>query len=290
MALHAFPESEDGEVVFVHNQSALVREQVRTAVRRSGLTRARVSSVRAGFDRGILALRRREAHDDRARILCYHSVGTPQWGVNDVQPKRFRRQLESALAAGYIFVPASDIARTGGQPKQLAVTFDDGLTSVATNAAPILASLGVPWTLFVVSGWADGQSGFPEGLLLGWREIDRLAGRGVEIGSHTVTHTRLSTLSAGEVERELGESRATIEARIGVRPAAFAIPVGRRRDWPDEAMNVAHAVGYETVYAACEEARPSGTVARTMITSWDGDRIFNAALEGAYDQWEEWIL
>ena len=252
--------------------------------------RARISSLRAGCEHGLLALRRREPRDDRARILCYHSIGTPQWGVNDVHPKRFRRQLESALAAGYLFVPAAEIACTGGHSKQLAITFDDGLMSVATNAAPILADLGVPWTLFVVSDWADGLSDFQEGLVLGWRDIERLARQGAEIGSHSVTHTRLSTISASEVEHELGESGAVIEARLGIRPTTFAIPVGRRQDWPDSAMGAAQAAGYDTIYAACEDARPHGTVGRTMVTSWDGDRLFRAALEGAYDGWEEWLL
>lgn len=259
-------------------------------MRRAGLTRARASSLRAGCERGLLALRRQGPPDDRARILCYHSVGTPQWGVNDVQPRRFRRQLETALAAGYSFVPAADIAATGGRPKQLAVTFDDGLMSVATNAAPILADLGIPWTLFVVTDWADGRSDFEQGLVLGWREIERLAGQGAEIGSHSRTHTRLSMISASEVEDELGESGAVIEAHLGKRPAAFAIPVGRRQDWPDWAMEPARAAGYDTIYAACEDARPPGTVGRTMVTSWDGDRLFRAALEGAYDRWEEWLL
>ena len=41
----------------------------------------------------------------------------------------------------------------------LAITFDDGLKSVLTNAAPILAEYDVPWSLFVVSDWADGRQG-----------------------------------------------------------------------------------------------------------------------------------
>src|SRR4051794_31406587 len=85
------------------------------------------------------------------RILCYHSIGQPLWGVNDVSPKQFRRHLELALKAGWRFVPAAEIVRTGGGPKDLAITFDDGLKSVLTNAAPILAEYDVPWSLFVVS-------------------------------------------------------------------------------------------------------------------------------------------
>src|SRR5215218_1530937 len=85
-------------------------------------------------------------------------------------------------------VPASEIARTGGGPNDLALTFDDGLMSVATTAAPILAEYGVPWSMFVVSNWADGLHTWDQDVLLGWREIERLAAAGAEIGSHSASH------------------------------------------------------------------------------------------------------
>ncbi len=225
----------------------------------------------------------------RGRILGYHSVGTPAWGVNDVSPARFRHDLEVALAAGYRFVPADEIARTGGQPNALAITFDDGLTSVATNAAPILAETGVPWTLFVVSDWADGKHGFGDGVLLGWREIERLAARGVSVGSHSVSHRNFRTISPDAARHELFESRRVIEARIGIRTSAFAIPMGRARDWTPEAHAAACEAGYETIYANAENRRAPGTVPRTFISRFDDDRIFRAALRGSFDGWEEWL-
>jgi hypothetical protein len=37
------------------------------------------------------------------------------------------------------------------------------------------------------------------------------------------------------------------------------------------------------------ERRPPGTVPRTFITRFDNDRLFRAALGGAFDRWEEWM-
>jgi hypothetical protein len=56
--------------------------------------------------------------------------------VNDVSPARFARHIELALDAGARFVPAQAIARGEGRPGDVALTFDDGLKSVAVNAAP----------------------------------------------------------------------------------------------------------------------------------------------------------
>jgi hypothetical protein len=47
-------------------------------------------------------------------------------------------------------------------------------------------------------------------------------------------------------------------------------------------------MGFKTIYSQAEETRPPGTVPRTFVTHFDDDRIFKAALRGAYDRWEEW--
>jgi peptidoglycan/xylan/chitin deacetylase (PgdA/CDA1 family) len=223
------------------------------------------------------------------RILCYHSVGTPAWGVNDVHPQNLRRHIEAALALGYRFVATDEIRRTGGTPRDLAITFDDGLLSVAAYAAPILRDLQVPWTLFVVTAWADGKHGFGDGVLMGWSEIESLAAQGATIGSHSVTHRNLRFLEPGEVASELFESRRTILDRTGITATTFAIPFGQSRDWPTGASAVARSAGYEAIYAQSEHTRPPETMARTFISRFDDERVFRAALRGAFDYWEEWL-
>lgn len=264
------------------------RSIARRAVRATGLRRTSVAAARMCCERHVLARFGGRRERPGGRILCYHSVGTPQWGVNDVSPARFRRQIETALAAGYRFVPAASIAATGGAPHDLAITFDDGLASVAANAAPVLAEYGIPWTLFVVSDWAAGRNGGDDALMLRWREIERLAGAGATIGSHSVDHANFGALSPEATGRQLHESAAAIERALGIRPAEFAIPFGRSRDWTAFAAASALEAGYTTVYAQAEERRAAGTVPRTFVSRFDGDRVFRAALAGAFDRWEEW--
>jgi len=225
----------------------------------------------------------------QGRILCYHSVGTPEWGVSDVSPGRFREQIETALEAGYRFAPARELARTGGRPNELAITFDDGLASVAANAAPLLAEYAIPWTLLIVAGWADGEQTWGDGVILRWREIERLAEAGVTIGSHSVTHPNFGRISTEAAREELFQSRATIQSRLGLSPAEFAIPMGQSRDWTPDADRAARDAGYEVVYAQSMNRRAPGTVGRTLITRFDSKQVFRAALAGAFDSWEEWV-
>ena len=262
---------------------------IKAVARKAGIRRAGVAALRLHAERAVLATTSRRGTTAAGRILCYHSIGTRQWGVNDVSPDRFRSQIELALKLGYRFVPAAVVAQGKASKSDLAITFDDGLLTVATNAAPILADYGIPWTLFVVADWTDGRHDFGEGVIMSWSDVAWLAGHGVEIGSHSLSHPDFGSLALDAVRRELGESRRLIEARTGIRPNAFAIPLGQSKNWSRDAHEAARDAGYELVYAQSVFNRPPGTVPRTFITRADHRRHFKAAIEGAFDAWEEWV-
>jgi peptidoglycan/xylan/chitin deacetylase (PgdA/CDA1 family) len=266
--------------------------------------RGRVAAARLWCERRGRALGRR-LPAPRSRILCFHSVGTPEWGVNDVAPARFRRHLEAALELGYRFVPASELADElsggagqagpgeGGPAKSarderlLAVTFDDGARTVATVAAPILASYGIPWTVFVVTDWASGNHRHPA-LLLNWAEIERIVSDGGLVGSHSVSHRDLGLATLADARHELEASKEIIAKRIGVNVTEFAIPLGQSANWHPELLDLAREAGFRWVYAQSEARRPPGTTARTFVTRFDDEAVFRAALGGAFDRWEEW--
>jgi len=224
----------------------------------------------------------------RGRILAYHSIGTPKWGVNDVSPADFQRHLQIAADDGWTFATPADVIADPSKA-QLALTFDDGLTSVLTNALPVLRHHGIPATAFVVTSWADGQSpDWAKSLLLDWRGVSALQAGGVRLASHSVTHRDFSGLSAGEMRRELETSRERLAAVLDVETDEFAIPYGQSGNWTAAASRAAAEIGYRMVYAQCVDSRPAGTIPRTFITSIDSPLLFRAALAGAYDGWEEW--
>lgn len=250
-----------------------------------------VVAARLGAERWGLALRGPGASTvpSTGRILAYHSIGTPGWGVNDVRPVDFERHLQIAADDGWTFAtPAQVLAEP--DRRQLAVTFDDGVTSVLHNAVPVLRHHGVPATMFAVTGWADGRR--PDGHrdVLDWTGLAALQDAGVLLGSHSVTHPDFGLLTAAAARRELTESRERMEQMTGLDVREFAIPFGQSRNWTAAAGAAAADAGYTTVYAQSVDPRPVGTVARTFITRIDRPKIFRAALAGAYDGWEEWYL
>lgn len=258
------------------------------SARRAGLRRQQLASQKLHCERLARAVLSPRQAPPGGRILCYHAVGTPAWGVNDLAPRRFVQQMQWLLGCGYRIVPVERIARRDGSPRDVAITFDDNLASIERNAAPLLAELGVPWTLFMVTDWAGGRHGFGDGVFLGWAAIERLAAEGATIGSHSVSHPNFSTLSEATAIAELERSAWTIERRLGLRPAHFAIPFGRARHWNGTMTAAARAAGYRFVYAEAGRTRPAGTVPRTSVTRYDGARLFAAALGGAFDRGDAW--
>jgi peptidoglycan/xylan/chitin deacetylase (PgdA/CDA1 family) len=261
---------------------------LKSLARKLGIRRQRVAAVRMLLERHALATMSGRRARLRGRILCYHSVGQPGWGVNDVPPALFRQQIAIAIEEGFRFVAPAELGRTGGTPRDLAITFDDGMTSVMTRAAPILAEFGIPWSVFVVSAWVEGRGSFAQGTFLDWQELAQLTGI-AEIGSHSATHPDFGRLESDRLEHELGESRRVIQRKLGVSCNSFAIPFGQSVNWTPAAQLAAGRAGYDLVYAQAEETRSPGTVPRTFVTGHDRPRIFRALLRGAYDRWEEWM-
>jgi peptidoglycan/xylan/chitin deacetylase (PgdA/CDA1 family) len=264
---------------------------LKKVIRATGLRRAHVAAGRMFLERQWLARKgiRPTRPRPTGRILCYHSVGQLESGVNNVEPRRFRRQIELALRAGFRFVTASRIAQAESGPLDLAITFDDGWKSVLSNAAPILRDYNIPWSLFVVTSWCDHRSSWTRQNILPWKDIEHLAAHGATIGSHSLTHPDFALIDRYQMTDELRRSREIIRQRLGLMPTEFAIPYGQSMNWPHAAGEIALTVGYDVVYAQAERTRPKDTAPRTFVTCFDGDRIFNALLRGAYDDWEEWV-
>ena len=165
-------------------------------------------------------------------IITYHAIGdgpAPLW----TSMEGFRRQLAALAKAGYASVTVSALAEkeAAQEPprRAFAITFDDGYESVL-NARPLLEDLGFNATLYVVSNFAGsdnrwpGQPGHvPPARLLDWEAIGALAAGGWELGSHSKSHPRLSTLDDDQVDDEMARSREEIETGPELRfpPSPF---------------------------------------------------------------------
>ena len=69
---------------------------------------------------------------------------------------------------------------------------------------------------------------------------------GVEIGAHTVSHRRISTLDHVAAEAEIAGSRARLEERLGIQVKHFAFPYGQSADCGPRDFDLVRDAGYAT--------------------------------------------
>lgn len=69
----------------------------------------------------------------------------------------------------------------------------------------------------------------------------------VEIGSHTVSHARISALSPEVARDELCQSRHRLAERLGIPITHFAFPYGRAKDCGPRDFDIARQAGYVAV-------------------------------------------
>jgi len=108
-------------------------------------------------------------------------------------------------------VPYSASVATWADGKTAAVslTFDDGCPSQLSKIAPLLGARGLGATFFLVTGSVRSWSGWSQ-----------LKAEGHEIASHTISHRDLTTLTLPEAERELADSRAALQQKLGIGEGA----------------------------------------------------------------------
>jgi peptidoglycan/xylan/chitin deacetylase (PgdA/CDA1 family) len=84
--------------------------------------------------------------------------------------------------------------------------------------------------------------------LLTLSEIKRLLAAGMEIGSHTITHPKLSQLPAESSWREVVESRSELEKALGVPVWSIAYPFGGTDSVSSRELQMAERAGYDCAF------------------------------------------
>ncbi|MCP4644874.1 MAG: polysaccharide deacetylase family protein [bacterium] len=236
-----------------------------------------------GLPGGVAARFRRR---DDSRILTYHSVGNRDHEMN-VTPEAFAAQMEW-LAANRDVVSLADAAE--GCPG-VAITFDDGYRDNLTNAAPVLARLGLPATVFMVTGRAGGllahdHDPTTSGIMT-WDEVRELAGMGVDIGAHTVNHVRLSHLDGTGQRAEIAGSYDAIADALGAPPTSFAYPFGTAADYDATSIRLVRDCGFTCAvsnrYGVSLPGADPWTLRRIWIDATDSLSLFKAKVTGALD-------
>lgn len=187
-------------------------------------------------------------------IAMYHSVEPYQQDpyLVTVSPDRFDQQLDWMLARGLRGVSMRELVAaqhadgSRGRTRNLVgLTFDDGYADFVQYALPALRRRGFTATVFAIAGWLGGENSWdaegPRKALMTAAQLRQIAGSGVEIGSHGLTHVSLPSVTDAALADETVRSRRMLQEITGQEVAGFCYPYG---DVDDRAFEYVRRAGY----------------------------------------------
>jgi peptidoglycan/xylan/chitin deacetylase (PgdA/CDA1 family) len=189
-------------------------------------------------------------------ILMYHQIdvppprGTPLRGLI-VAPSSFAWQMTMLRLLGYQGLSMRGLEpylKGEKQGKVVGITFDDGYQNNVQHALPVLMKNGFTATCYGVSSMIGGSNIWDRGLvaekplmtLADWR-IWRDAG--MDIGSHTQTHVKLTELPPDQAREQVVQSKNELEQTVGCEVRHFCYPYGW---YGAEHQEMARQAGYVT--------------------------------------------
>jgi peptidoglycan/xylan/chitin deacetylase (PgdA/CDA1 family) len=186
-------------------------------------------------------------------VLMYHSIG---WLDDDpnmlcTSPKRFEAQILYLKRRGLRGVSMRELHRAVDERNTkglVGLTFDDGYQDFLSTAVPVLEREGFTATVFVVTNllgeendWEHTHEPRPRLKLLDAEGIREVRGRGMEVGSHSLTHARLSGAEPELLNKEVGESRRVLGEILDEAVEGFCYPYG---SLDGAAVRAARQAGY----------------------------------------------
>ncbi len=138
----------------------------------------------------ITAKIRHILHPVQGEIWCLHRVVTerssfPSNRELEITPDYLDSLISSYIQRGFQFVSVEDIVSDVDRrpwdlrrKKRVAISFDDGFVDVYQNAFPIFKKYHVPFTIYLVGNYPEGQSD------LWWIQMEQLSGSDIPAFEH----------------------------------------------------------------------------------------------------------
>jgi peptidoglycan/xylan/chitin deacetylase (PgdA/CDA1 family) len=174
-------------------------------------------------------------------IILYHRIDiSPINSQYYVPPDKFEEEMKLLHDWGYETISTELLIKaiTEGAdlpPRPLLITFDDGHLNNYTAAFPIMQKYGFTGVLYIVANYMGADQ------YMNADQIKEMAIAGWEVGSHSISHSDLTSLEPYRQRYEVVESRTLLEEALGVPVLTIAYPFGVS---DSSVIDYAHFAGY----------------------------------------------
>lgn len=222
-------------------------------------------------------------------ILLYHQIGEMPTDVTNLncfcRTTEFYRQMHFLKQSGYTVISlkmALDLVFNTKEinANYIVLTFDDGCEKFYDTTFPILDSFSFPATVYPITGFLGDNvtlkgRDFPHLKILSESMIIELSKVGVEIGSHTVNHLKLTNTTESEAEYQIKYSKEYLEQLLSKKIDSFSYPHG---DYNSETIRMIKESGYTNALTCnsgfAQDAQSIFEIPRKYITYFDNIENF----------------
>lgn len=216
-------------------------------------------------------------------ILMYHYVeivkdekDTIRKSLN-TEPKVFENQVITLKNNGYKFIWPKEIPeilknKDLQSEKYIVISFDDGYKDFYTDAYPILKRHNIKAVNYIPYYFLDKPN------YMSSEDVKKIAAEGlVEIGSHTLRHTSLTSVSKEIAFEEILNSKKYLETKFEIEVKSFAYPYGF---YDKDIANMVEKAGYTNAVTVekgkkvsisnlftLQRIRPGFTVGESLVSS-----------------------
>jgi len=181
-------------------------------------------------------------------ILMYHHINDLPGNASELEqtwtvaPKNFEAQMSWLVQNGFHAITMAQLVAhlRDHQPlpaKPIVISFDDGWAEQYAIAFPILRQHGLIGTFFVYTNPID------RSLYLSWAQLQEMTLAGMDIQAHSLSHPHLRVLPADTAYKEIAESKAILEKRLGKPVLAFNYPFG---EYNPAVIEMVRRAGYQS--------------------------------------------
>ncbi|GAC1589830.1 MAG: polysaccharide deacetylase family protein [Hymenobacter sp.] len=212
------------------------------------------------------AARMRKASPNFIPVLMYHKIpDAPPTTKHQIYVTKGhfekhlayfkKQQLTPITFADYLKFASGELPLAGFPRRPIILTFDDGYTDNFRNLLPLMQHYGYRGVLYLLGDFdlrynkwdVDIDPTEPRAELMDLDQKQAFVAAGWEIGAHTQTHPRLTTLPLSDAAREIRRSKAELEKMLRTEVVSFAYPYGDCNEAVKEAVRAAgFALGVAT--------------------------------------------